>query len=211
MAQLELVHTQPKAPAAAPRADHVAISRLIADEARVVDIGCGDGALMRLLVDECKARVRGVEIDPGLASQCARTGLSVVQGDAEQELALFPDEAFDAVVFSHALQRLRDPVAALQQAGRVGKRVIASTANAGHWRVRARLMLTGRLERSDRIGDGLPHPLSIRDFAELAGKARLEIERAIPMSRGNPGAPFARTLWRANLFAEEAVFVLKAR
>lgn len=209
MAQLELVHAEGKG-TPAPCADHIVIARLIADEASVLDVGCGDGALMRLLADECRARVRGVEIDPALASRCARQGLSVVQGDAERELALFPDDAFDVVIFSHALQRLRDPVGALKQAGRVGKRVVASIANAGHWRVRTRLMLTGRLERSDRIGDGLPHPLSIRDFAELAGKARLRIERAIPMSRGNPGAPFARTLWRANWFAQEAVFVLTA-
>lgn len=207
MAQLELVHDQRRV-APATRADHIVIARLIPDEARVLDVGCADGSLMRLLADECKARVRGVEIDPALAARCAKLGLSVVQGDAERELALFPDEAFDAVIFSHALQRLRDPVDALKQAGRVGKRVIASTANAGHWRVRTRLMLAGRLERCDRIGDGLPHPLSIRDFAELASKARLRIERAIPMSRGNSGAPFARTLWRANWFAEEAVFVL---
>jgi methionine biosynthesis protein MetW len=207
MAQLELVRDAPKS-APAPRADHIAIARLIADDARVLDIGCGDGALMRLLTDECKARVRGVELDANLAARCARQGLSVVQGDAERELGQFPEGAFDAVIFSHALQRLRHPVGALKQAGRVGKHVIVSIANAGHWRIRTRLMLTGRLERSNRIGDGLPHPLSVRDFAELAAKARLRIERAIPMSRGHSGAPFARVLWRPNWFAEEAVFVL---
>jgi methionine biosynthesis protein MetW len=207
MAQLELVHAQPKS-SLPPRADHVAIARLIADETRVLDVGCGDGALMRLLADECKARVRGVEMDAAQAARCARQGLSVVQGDAERELAQFPEDAFDTVIFSHALQRLRDPVEALKQAGRVGKRVIVSIANAGHWRVRLRLLFTGRLERRDRIGDGLPHPLSVRDFAELAARARLRIERAIPMSRSHSGAPFARTLWRPNWFAEEAVFML---
>jgi methionine biosynthesis protein MetW len=209
MAQLELVHAHPKA-APAPLADHIVIARLVADQARVLDVGCGDGALMRLLAEECKARVRGVELDAAQAARCARQGLSVVQGDAEQELRQFPEQAFDAVIFSHALQRLRNPVDALSQAGRIGQRVIVSIANAGHWRVRTRLMLAGRLERSDRIGDGLPHPLSVRDFAELASRARLRIERAVPMSRGHAGAPFARILWRPNWFAEEAVFVLAA-
>jgi methionine biosynthesis protein MetW len=207
MPQLELAPA-PDTASPQPRADHIVISRLLPDGASVLDVGCGDGALMRMLAEECGARVRGVELDATLAARCARLGLSVVQGDAERELALFPDHAFDVVIFSHALQRLRDPVAALRQAGRVGKRAIVSIANAAHWPVRLRLMFAGRLERKDRIGDGLAHPLSVRDFADLAGTARLRIERATPMSRGNPGAPFARTLWRPNWFAEEAVFVL---
>jgi len=204
MAQLELVHPAPlDLSTPEPRADHEVIAHLVSDGARVLDVGCGDGALIRLLTRECGARVRGLEIDPIKVHGCVSRGLSVVQGDAERDLDHFPSAAFDYVVFSHTLLKLRRPLAALRSAARVGERVIVSMDNAGHWRTRARMTFKGRLAawREDA-------PCTVRDFAEAARDMRLTVERAVPISGGHPGAPFAKGLWRPNWFAEQAVFLL---
>jgi methionine biosynthesis protein MetW len=203
-AQLELVHPAPPLRIVhEQRPDHDAIAALVSEGARVLDVGCGDGALIRLLTRERKARARGVEIDPAKAHACVSRGLFVVQGDAERDLEHFPSAAFDYVVFSHTLFCLRRPLAVLKTAARVGERVIVALDNAGHWRNRMRLLTEGRLTV---WGDAAP--VSVRDFAEAARDLRLTIERALPLSNGHAGAPFARTLWQANWFAEHAVFLL---
>lgn len=204
MAQLELVHPAPlDLTSAEPRGDHFVISQMVSDGARVLDVGCGDGALMQLLMRECGAKVRGLEIDPNKAHRCVVRGMSVVQGDAERDLGEFPSGAFDFVVFSHTLQHFRRPQAALKQAGRIGAQVIVSIANAGRWDKRMQLLMQGRLGSSELL-----QHYSVRDFADLAREMRFGIERAVPLSRGHAGAPFAKTIWRANWFCEEAVFLL---
>ncbi|GIK50480.1 MAG: methyltransferase domain-containing protein [Hyphomonadaceae bacterium] len=204
MAQLELVHPAPvERTGLQPRADHDVIAQIVADGARVLDVGCGDGALMRMLIKECSASVRGLDIDPAKVHRCVSRGLSVVQGDAERDLEQFPSAAFDYIIFSHALMKLHDPAAVLRTAARVGERVIVSINNAGHWRPRLRMIFQGKLARWTDDA-----PCTVRDFAGLARDMRMSVERAVPISRGHTGAPFARTLWRANWFAEQAVFVL---
>lgn len=204
MAQLELVHPAPLLDLVA-RADHAAIALLVREGAKVLDIGCGDGALMSLLTNERGAIVRGIEIDRTKAHSCVRRGLAVVQGDVEHDLEEFPSGAFDYVVLARTLECLRRPRATLKQAARIGERVIVSTANAGHWRARMRLLTKGRLARADEAAGAL---FTVRDFAEYARDMRLSIERATPLSGGHAGAPFAKQFWRANWFAEEAVFLL---
>jgi methionine biosynthesis protein MetW len=202
MAQLELV--QPlELTSAEPRGDHLVISRMVENGRKVLDVGCGDGALMQILARACGAKVRGLEIDPNKAHRCVVRGMSVVQGDAERDLGEFPSGAFDYVIFSRTLQDLCRPQAALKQAARIGERVIVSITNAGRWDKRAQLLIEGRLGPHERL-----HRYTVRDFADLARDMHLGIERAVPLSQGYPGAPFAKTIWRANWFAEEAVFLL---
>lgn len=202
MAQLELVRPAPSA-TLEPRPDHFAISLMVHEGAKVLDVGCGDGALISLLAHERAAKARGLEIDQGKVNACVSRGHSVVQADAERDLADYPPGAFDYVILSHTLQSLRRPHAVLKQAARVGERVIVSIANAAHWRARLSL-LGGRVLNEERV----MHAMSVRDFVVMARELRLSLERATPLSAGNPGAPFAKTLWRANWFAEEAVFSL---
>lgn len=203
---LELIRNVHAEPTALPRPDQLAIALLVVEGAKVLDVGCGDGALLKLLAEERGARARGMENDRAKAHACIARGLSVVQCDPEAGLADFPADAFDYVVFSHTLQQMRDPRAALREARRVGARVIVSIANAAHWRSRLRLLLGGRICAGNDGGPGCPW--SLRDFAALAGGLRLTVERATPLSKGRPGAPFARSFLRANWFAEEAAFLL---
>lgn len=204
MAQLELIHPAPLDLAKRePRGDHAVISQLVSDNARVLDIGCGDGGLIEMLTQERAARVRGLEIDPNRAHRCVVRGMSVVQGDAEHDLSDFPSAAFDYVIFSRVLQEFRRPHAALKQAARIGERVIVSIDNAGRWDKRMQLAFKGRLGASDHL-----HLYTVRDFVDLCREMRLAVERAVPLSHGRAGAPFAKTVWRANWFCEEAVFLL---
>ncbi|MGH6949499.1 MAG: methionine biosynthesis protein MetW [Vitreimonas sp.] len=203
MALLELVQPGPLRFVLERRGDHDAIAALVHKGARVLDVGCGDGALLRQLARERNARARGLEIDPVRAQACVVRGLSVVQADADCELDHFPSAAFEYVVFSHSLFCLRRPLAALKNAARIGEHVIVAFDNAGQWRNRMRLTTQGRLTH---WGDG--RDVTVRDFAEAARELRLTIDRALPLSNGNAGAPFARVLWRANWFAEQAVFLL---
>jgi methionine biosynthesis protein MetW len=133
-----------------------------------------------------------------------------VQGDAETDLAEFPSGAFNYVVFSHTLLQLKQPREALRQAGRIGERVIVSIRNAGYWRRRYKLAFSGRMPArgASWIDGPLERQASIRDFAVMAREMRFGIESASPLTNNRPGAPFAKTLWRANLFADEAVFLL---
>jgi methionine biosynthesis protein MetW len=216
MAHLELVHAV-AADTELPRPDHEVIAQLIEADARVLDVGCGNGALLSLLMREREARGRGIERDKIKARGCVARGLAVVQGDAERDLAAFPANGFDYVILSHTLQCLANPREVLRQAARIGDRVIVSISNYGHWRTRVRLAGKGRMpppshrftSRASHWADGdVLRPCSIRDFADLAREERLKIETAVPLSSGKPGSPFAKTLWRANLIAEEAVFLL---
>jgi methionine biosynthesis protein MetW len=184
---------------------------MVDDGASVLDVGCGDGALITLLTRACGARARGLERDKAMVRGCVMRGLSVVQGDAESDLAEYPSAAFNYVVFSHALQHFQRPREALRQAGRIGERVIVSIVNAAHWRNRLRLLAKGRTPRGrgESWADGdIMRLCGVRDFAELAREMRFTVEAAVPLSNGRAGAPFAKTLWRANVFAEEAVFLL---
>lgn len=204
MAQLELVHSAPlDLSTPEPRADHDVIAQMVTDGARVLDVGCGDGALIRLLTRECHARARGLEIDPIKVHRCVASGLSVVQGDAERDLEHFPSASFEYVVFSHTLLQMRRPLEALKTAARIGERVIVSINNAGHWQRRFRFGFNGRLALWEDAT-----PVTVRDFAAAAREMRLTIERGVPISKDHAGAPFARTLWRANWFSQQAVFLL---
>jgi methionine biosynthesis protein MetW len=211
-AQLELVRAAPLDLDARPgRGDHDVIARMVDDGASVLDVGCGDGALIQTLTRECKARVRGLERDKAKVRGCVVRGLSVVQGDAEADLAEFPSASFNYVVLSHSLLAMARPRDVLRQAGRVGERVIVSVANAGFLRTRFKLAMRGRVppQRGVAWADGdLQRSCSLRDFADLVREMRFGIETAVPLTGGRPGAPFAKTLWRANFFAEEAVFLL---
>ncbi len=195
------------------RADYEVITSMVRPSSKVLDVGCGDGALLELLIKRNEVKGRGMELSQAGVNACVTKGLSVVQGDADRDLADYPDLAFDYVILSKTIQAVHRPRAVLKELARVADRVIVSFPNFGHWKVRTQLLTSGRMPNTGALPmawcdtENL-HLCTVRDFAELARELHLAIERAVPISGGEAGAPFANTLWRANWFAEEAVFLL---
>jgi methionine biosynthesis protein MetW len=195
------------------RADHEIITRAIPEGARVLDVGCGDGILMARLKNDVKASVRGMELSQDGVNACVAKGLSVVQGDADADLALYPDDAFDVVVLSRTIQATRHPEEVLAQMRRIGKKAIVSLPNFGFWQVRLSLLLTGRMP----VTKGLPenwyktenlHLCTLLDFDDLARESGFKITTVTRIAGGKAGSPAARTSALLNLLAEEAVFEL---
>jgi methionine biosynthesis protein MetW len=195
------------------RADLEVIASMVEPGARVLDIGCGDGTLLELLVRGRRATGRGMELSQDGVNACVSRGLSVVRGDADKDLADYPDASFDYVILSKTIQAVRRPPIVLAQLMRIGARAIVSFPNMGHWRQRLRLGLGGRMPIAAHAQGGWSdtdtlHLCTVRDFADLAEAQGLRIERAVPIMGGQAGAPFAKSVWAANWTAEEAVFLL---
>jgi methionine biosynthesis protein MetW len=217
-AALPLGAGEPAAAANAPAFDELRRDlRLIADMiepgSRVLDIGCGDGALLAYLTHQKGADGRGIELSQSGVNACVRHGLPVIQGDADRDLDAFPDGAFDVVVLSQTLQATRQPRHVLEGLLRIGKRAIVSFPNFGFWRIRLSLMFRGRMPVTELLNNpwyDTPniHLCTIRDFVALCDALGATIERSLTLDR--LGRPF----WLdprgslANLLAEQGVFVL---
>ena len=190
------------------RPDLAAIADAVPAGARVLDIGCGDGALLAYLRDSKGVDARGIDVSAANVAGAVARGLSVVQGDADADLGDYPDGAFDMVILSDTLQAMRAPATVLTELVRIGSRAIVSFPNFGHWRVRASLVLGGRMP----VTPSLPvswhetaniHFCTIDDFRALVHALGLRVETATFLSgRARRGAGLA------NLLAEQAVFVL---
>lgn len=195
------------------RADYSVIADMVARGSSVLDVGCGDGALLQTLIAERAARGRGLELSQEGVNACVTKGLSVVQGDADTDLKDYPERAFDYVILSKTIQAVHRPRVVLGELMRVGERAIVSFPNFGHWKMRLALIGGGRMPNTDALptpwhDTANIHLCTVRDFAELARSLGLKIERAVPITGGVAGAPFANMVWRANWFAEDAVFLL---
>ncbi|MGH6719994.1 MAG: methionine biosynthesis protein MetW [Alphaproteobacteria bacterium] len=186
------------------------VADLVPQGARVLDIGCGDGQLLETLWREKGVDGRGVELSMAGVNACVTRGLSVIQGNADTDLADYPDASFDVVVLSQTLQAVGRPRRVLEQMLRIGRRAIVSFPNFGHWSARVELALRGRVPGSTLIDQPwyrTPsiHPCSIADFVELCRRSGITIERGWVVHAGGAVAPLGRC---ANVLAREAVFLL---
>lgn len=198
------------------REDFQAILQLVRPGARVLDVGCGEGALLDLLRREKDVDGRGIEISPEGVAACLARGLAVVQGDAERDLAEFPAEAFDYAVLSQALQAMRQPRKVLSDLLRLAERAIVSFPNFGHWRVRLSLMLHGRMPETAALPEPwweTPniHLCTMRDFTELCRDLDLRIEAATAISFRKPARAIDPARPIENWRAEQALFLLSRR
>lgn len=200
--------------AASTRADHEIIINAVPQGARVLDVGCGDGVLLQRLKQERNAIVRGMELSQAGVNACVAKGLSVVQGDADLDLALYPDDSFDIVVLSRTIQATRKPEMVLKQMHRIGAKAVVSLPNFGFWQVRLSLLLNGRMP----VTQGLPdswhetenlHLCTLLDFDDLAKQSGFELESVTRIAAGKASAPSNATSSLLNWLSEEAVFVLK--
>jgi methionine biosynthesis protein MetW len=200
------------------RVDHLLIANLIKPGARVLDVGCGDGALLQLLSDRKDVDARGVEIERERVNACVARGLSVIQGDADQDLDAYPDDAFDYAILSLTIQATRNPRKVLSNLLRIGRHAIVSFPNFGHWRVRTKLLMTGRMPVTEHLPDTWydtpnAHLCTIKDFADLCRLVDARVERAVAFNAwGQQLGTWVRLpLTIHNLLGEKAVFLLSRR
>lgn len=198
---------------ATSRLDHLLIADMVERGARVLDVGCGDGALLRLLAEQRDVDGRGVELSQRGVNECVAKGLSVIQGDADADLIDYPDDGFDYVILSQTLQATRRPREALENMLRIGQRAIVSFPNFGYWRVRAQLAMRGRMPVTGNLSykwHDTPniHLCTIRDFVELVEELGARIERGVALD--HTGAPIRVNApwWVWNLLGEQAIFLL---
>jgi methionine biosynthesis protein MetW len=198
---------------AAERQDFQEILRLVRPGARVLDVGCGEGALLDLLRQHKGVDGRGIEISSEGVAACLARGLAVMQGDADRDLEEFPAEAFDYAILSQTLQAVRQPRKVLSDLLRLAERAIVSFPNFGHWRVRMSLLTRGRMPDTPALPDpwwATPniHLCTLRDFTELCADLDLRIEAATSLSDRRPARSIDPARPIENWRAEQALFLL---
>jgi methionine biosynthesis protein MetW len=199
---------------AAHRFDLMTVAQLITPGAKVLDVGCGDGVLLKLLEETRQVEGRGIEISQKGVNECVAQGLSVMQGDADTDLADYPDDAFDFVILSQTLQATHRPREVIEQMLRIGRKAVVSFPNFGHWRMRLLLLFTGRMP----VTRHLPyswydtpniHFFTIRDFMALVKEIGATIETGVALTEGGRSLPWKLPWWVWNLFGQQAVFLIR--
>ena len=195
------------------RVDLLLLADMVEPGSRVLDVGCGDGALLRILADTRDVDARGIEIAQSNVNQCVARGLSVVQGDADTDLINYPDNAFDYAILSQTIQATRRPLDVLEQLLRIGRRAIVSFPNFGHWRIRAQIMFRGRMPVTQNLSFtwyDTPniHFCTIKDFVVLCEELDAKVESSVALNAHGQRLGLKIPLIMQNLFGHQAIFLL---
>lgn len=189
------------------RLDYRVIADWVSPEASVLDLGCGDGELLSILVKEKHVHANGIEIDEQAIYKCVEKGLSVFHEDIEQGLSGYPDESFDYVIMVGSLQQVKSPDKVFKEALRVGKKLIVGFPNFLHFSSRLQMLFSGRVP----VTPSLPyewfntpnlHFLTISDFRDYCRLRNLKIEASAFLSKDR------RVGFLPNVFAEQGLFLL---
>ena len=189
------------------------IADLLPNNTRVLDVGCGDGSLMNLLVKKKNIEVRGVELEKHNVQECIYKGLPVIQGNAETELYQFPNHSFDYVVLSQTLQAFYNPDKVLKELLRIGKSVIVSIPNFGYWRVRTSLLFFGKMPMTKTLPNAwydTPnlHMCSIKDLFNYCDNQNIIIRKVIGVNEDKISLIRKSNLEIKNFFSKLGIFLI---
>ena len=185
---------------------------LIENGAKVLDLGCGDGTLLKKLIDEKNVHGKGIEINQENVIQSLHKGLSVIQGDIDEGLEDFSDNEMDYVILNQTLQSTQNPDSVIKEMLRVGKNAVVSFPNFAYWRIRFYLLFKGKMPKSKMLpfewyDTPNIHLLTVRDFFDYCEKRDIKISKSILTRRGKiVNSRFKKTF--ADIFAEEVIFVI---
>ena len=189
------------------------IADLLPNNTRVLDVGCGDGSLMNLLLKEKNIEVRGLELEKQNVQECIYKGLTVIQGNAETELHQFPNQSFDYVVLSQTLQAFYNPDKVLKELLRIGKSVIVSIPNFGYWKVRTSLLFFGKMPVTNTLPNkwyDTPnlHMCTIKDLFNYCDSQNLNIKKVIGINEDKTSLINKNNLELKNFFSKLGIFLI---
>ena len=189
------------------------IADLLPKNTRVLDVGCGDGSLMRLLYEEKQIMVRGLELNQENVQECIHKGLPVIQGNAETELHQFPDKSFDYVVLSQTLQAFYEPEKVLRNLLRIGKSVVISIPNFGFWKVRLKLLFFGEMPVTNTLPNtwyNTPnlHMCTIKDLFNFCDEKKINIKKVVGVNENKTSIIRKSNLEIKNLFSKVGIFLI---
>ena len=190
------------------------ISELIENNTRVLDVGCGDGTLMKYLKDEKNVDTRGLEISKNNVQNCTSKGLSVIEGNAEKDLHQFPNLSFDYVILSQTLQAFYNPEKVIDELLRVANKAVVTIPNFGHWIVRIHLLLKGTMPVTQNLPNewyNTPnlHMCTIKDFFNFCSKKKIELYKSIALNGEKTSTINIGNINIKNLSSELGVFLIK--
>tara|TARA_B000000475_G_scaffold202812_1_gene165181 strand:- start:405 stop:1010 length:606 start_codon:yes stop_codon:yes gene_type:complete len=197
------------------RTDLELITSLVSKGTRILDVGCGNGELLQSLKDRKSVKGQGLELKQERVNQCVSKGLSAIQGNADSDLSLYPNQSFDCVILSQTIQATNNPKNILIELVRIGKKAIVSIPNFGFWKVRLGFATYGKMPITKKLSNNwydTPniHLCSILDFVDLCRELNIKIEKTIVLSSNKTksynGSP---SNW-SNFFGEEAIFLIKS-
>jgi methionine biosynthesis protein MetW len=180
----------------------------------VLDVGCGDGTLMKYLKDEKNVDTRGLEISKNNVQNCTSKGLSVIEGNAEKDLHQFPNLSFDYAILSQTLQAFYNPEKVIDDLLRVANKAIVTIPNFGHWKVRMHLLFKGTMPITETLPNewyNTPnlHMCTIKDFFNFCSNKNIELYKSIALSSEKTSTINKKNLIIKNLYSELGIFLIK--
>ena len=192
------------------------ISELVKNNSRVLDVGCGDGILMKYLKDNKNVDSRGLEISKEKVQECIAEGLSVIEGNAEDDLKQFPDLSFEYAILGQTLQAFYKPEKVIDDLLRVSKKAIITIPNFGYWKIRIHLLLKGTMPVNKHLPNewyNTPnlHMCTIKDFVNFCNKKNINLFRSIALHEETVSEINNKNLNVKNLFSELGIFLVEKK
>ena len=190
------------------------ISKLIEKDSKILDVGCGNGELMKYINDNISKNIRGLELSKNNVQICIAKGLTVIEGNAEKDLKQFPDESFDYVILSQTLQAFINPEIVLNELLRISKKAIVTIPNFGYWKVRVHLLMKGTMP----ITENLPnewydtpnlHMCTIKDFVNFCKNRNIKLDNSISLNGRKESSIRSNNLNLQNFFSELGIFQIQ--
>ena len=190
------------------------ISELIEEKSRALDVGCGDGNLMKYLIENKTKDIRGLEISKESVQNCLSKGLTVIEGNAENDLKQFPDHSFDFVILSQTLQAFLYPEEVIAELLRVGRKVIVTIPNFGHWNIRLQLLIKGTMPITKNLPNewyNTPnlHMCTIQDFVNFCKKQNIKIDRSLCLTNEKISEMTNKNMFYKNVLSQLGIFLIQ--